>query len=439
MPSSVFTQQNTLEKVSGIVKRITFHSGETGWTVLKLSPFDRPHEEVAVTVHQSKVFAGATMDFYGNWTHHPKFGEQFKAVKAVERKPATANALEKYLGSGLIKGVGPITAKAIVHHFGKDTLAVFDTHIHRLVEVPGIAQKKLEMIATAWEEHKDIKDVMLFLQQYNISTLFATKIYKTYGKEAIALVSENPYRLAEDIYGIGFFSADNIARKMGLGDQSDQRIKAAIDHVLDNSREEGHCYLTREQIIRAVNELLSLQLDRRTEAILATMAAEHKINVRVLPQGTNTTGQELSSIPCYYAPSIYFDEAYIAKKVKELANKTIPVDTQRVTRWIHGFCEKQTITLSEEQQQAITGMVQQGFSLLTGGPGVGKTTTTRVLVRLLLAMKKRVLLAAPTGRASQRMTEVIGIQAKTIHRLLEWQPAIGGFKKNEQDPLTTDV
>src|SRR5579859_4577539 len=157
MSSEVFTQQNTLEKVSGIVKRITFHSVETGWTVLKISPFDRLQTEVAVTVHQSKVFAGATMDFYGNWTHHPKFGEQFKAVKAIELKPATANALEKYLGSGLIKGVGPQTAKAIVTHFGKDTLDVFDTKIERLMEVPNIAEKKLEMISKAWEEHRDIK------------------------------------------------------------------------------------------------------------------------------------------------------------------------------------------------------------------------------------------------------------------------------------------
>lgn len=439
MASSVFTQQNTLEKISGIVKRITFHSVETGWTVLKISPFDRPQEEVAVTLHQSKVFAGATMDFYGNWTHHPKFGDQFKAVRAVEKKPATANALQKYLGSGLIKGVGPATAKAIVTYFGKETLEVFDTQIERLDEVPNIGTKKLEMIARAWEEHKDIKDVMLFLQQYDISTLFATKIYKTYGREAIALVSENPYKLAEDIYGIGFFSADTLARNMGLGEESDQRIQAAIDHVLDNSREEGHCYLTREQIVKAVNDLLSLSLDSRTEALLATLATENKVKMRVLSQTLGAPAQEASPITCYYAPSIYFDETYIAKKVKDLAKKTIPVEKDRVSRWITRFCEHQAIALSEEQQQSITGIVQQGFSLLTGGPGVGKTTTTRVLVRLLLAMKKQVLLAAPTGRAAQRMTEVIGQEAKTIHRLLEWQPAIGGFKKNEQDPLTTDV
>jgi exodeoxyribonuclease V alpha subunit len=451
MSSPVFTQQNTLEKVSGIVKRITFHSVETGWTVLKVSPFDRPLQEVAVTVHQSHVFAGATMEFYGNWTHHPKFGEQFTASRAVELKPATANALRNYLGSGLIKGVGPVTAKAIVTHFGKDTLAVFDTQIHRLTEVPGIAEKKLRMIANAWEEHKDIKDVMLFLQQYDVSTLFATKIYKTYGKDAIRIVSENPYKLAEDIYGIGFFSADNIAQKMGLGEQSDQRIQAAIDHVLDNSREEGHCYLTKAQILTNVNELLAMQLDQRTATILDTMEARDKVKVRLLPlsmtQGhtapnstaPDTNQEEPSLTPCYYAHSIYYDEAYIARKGTSLVKKRFSVDMQRVSRWVRIFCEKKGIVLSDEQQHAIAGIVQHGFSILTGGPGVGKTTTTHVLVRLLLAMKKQVLLAAPTGRAAQRMTEVIGIQAKTIHRLLEWQPSIGGFAKHEQDTLNTDV
>ncbi len=433
MESKIFTQQNNIEKLSGIVKRITFHSVETGWTVLKISPFDQPLLEKTVTVHQSKVFAGATMDFYGNWTHHPKFGDQFKATKAVELKPATANALEKYLGSGLIKGVGPVTAKAIVNHFGKDTLVVFDKHIKRLMEVPNIAEKKLEMISLAWEEHKDIKDVMMFLQDYDISTLFATKIYKTYGKEAISVVSDNPYKLAEDIFGIGFFSADTIAIKMGLGEESQQRIQAAIDHVLDSSREEGHCYLTKEQIIAQVNELLQLQIDTQTEAILNKMEKEDKVKVREL---SLRGGEEKTK--CYYAPSIYFDEGYIAKKVKELVKKKISVDATRVNKWITSFCEKKKISLSEEQQSAIVEIVQHGFSILTGGQGVGKTTTTKVLVQLLLAMKKSVLLAAPTGRASQRMTEVIGLQAKTIHRLLEWQASQGGFKKNEQDPLKAD-
>jgi exodeoxyribonuclease V alpha subunit len=435
MQSKVFTQPSTLEKLSGIVKRITFHSPETGWTVLKINPFDKPLLEIAVTIHQSKVFAGATMDFYGNWTHHPKFGEQFKAVKAVELKPASANALEKYLGSGLIKGIGPAFAKRIVDHFGKDTLDVFDTHIEKLDEVPGIAKKKLDMIALAWVEHKDIKDVMMFLQSYDISTLFAVKIYKTYGKESISIVSENPYRLAKDIFGIGFFSADKVALNMKLGEASEQRITAAIDHVLAGSREEGHCYLTREQIVKQVNELLQNSLDVQILTLLKNLEQAEAIKVRVLSAPNAKEDQQVKG---YYSPSIYFDEEYIGKKVKQLGKKTIPQDEARIKIWIGKYCAKYTISLSDEQEQSVVGVVRQGFSILTGGPGCGKTTTTRVLVALLSAMKKKVLLAAPTGRASQRMTEVIGMQAKTIHRLLEWQPAKGGFKKTDKDPLKAD-
>ncbi len=435
-----------LEKLSGIVKRITFHSPESGWTVLKITPFDRPGDEVPVTVYQSKVFAGATMAFYGNWAHHPKFGEQFKAVKVEELKPATANALEKYLGSGLIKGVGPAFAKRIVKHFGKDTLEVFDTDIDRLMEVPGIAKKKLKTIVNAWEEHKDIKDVMLFLQSYDISTLFAVKIYKTYGKEAISIVSENPYRLAKDIYGIGFFSADKIALSMGLGIDSEQRIRAAIEHVLAASREEGHCYLTTAQITKQVNELLDNTLDDRVEPLLSSMEQAGDIKTRefVPPQATisrnKTKTQEVTdtAATCYYAPSVYFDEEYIARKLKELSKYHVSVDAKRMDAWIVKYREKYGVSLSDEQQQAVTNIAGCGFSVLTGGPGCGKTTTTRVLVGLLNAMGRKVVLGAPTGRASQRMTEVIGLQAKTLHRLLEWQAAQGGFKKSEDEPLKTD-
>jgi exodeoxyribonuclease V alpha subunit len=431
-----------LEKLSGIVKRITFHSPESGWTVLKITPFDRPGDEVPVTVYQSKVFAGATMTFYGNWTNHPKFGEQFKAVKVEELKPATTNALEKYLGSGLIKGVGPVFARRIVKHFGKDTLEVFDTDIERLMEVPGIAKKKLKTIVCAWEEHKDIKDVMLFLQSYDISTLFAVKIYKTYGKEAVRIVSENPYRLAKDIYGIGFFSADKVALSMGLGADSEQRIKAAIEHILAASREEGHCYLTTSQISKQVNELLGSMLDDRISPLLVSMEQAGDIKTRQLtpPQATikDKTENVSTTATCYYAPSIYYDEEYIAKKVQQLSTNHLSVDTKRMDAWIAKYREKYKISLSDEQQQAVTRIAGCGFSILTGGPGCGKTTTTRVLVRLLNAMGRKVVLGAPTGRASQRMTEVIGLQAKTLHRLLEWQAAQGGFKKNEQEPLKTD-
>ncbi|MEI6533425.1 MAG: AAA family ATPase [Candidatus Roizmanbacteria bacterium] len=425
--SPLLSSDAVLEQVSGIVKRVTFHSVESGWTVLKISPFNDPAKEITVTIHQSKVFAGATMDFFGNWNVHPKYGNQFKAIKAVEKKPATANALEKYLGSGLIKGVGPKTAKRIVSYFGKDTLDVFDTSIDRLKEVTGIAELKLEMIKKGWIEHKEIREVMMFLQSYGISTLFAVKIYKSYGNDAIKIVSENPYKLAKDIYGIGFYSADQIALSMEIPKDSPKRITAGIDHVLDSSREEGHCYLTREQIIKGVDKLLQLECEEKTNELLELMEKNEDLKVR-----------NLNETKCYYSKSLYYDEMYIAGKVNTLSKHHIIVDLERVDSWIKSFCEKTNTALSDEQAEAVKGIVTNGFSILTGGPGCGKTTTTRVLVKLLKAMGKKVVLCAPTGRASQRMSEVIGDQSKTIHRLLEWAPATGGFKKNEEDQLKAD-
>ncbi|MDB5262261.1 MAG: exodeoxyribonuclease subunit alpha [Adhaeribacter sp.] len=422
-----------LEKLSGIVKRVTFHSVETGYTVLKVNSFQKPNEELTVVVHQSKVFAGATMDFYGEWANHPSYGLQFKASKVIERKPATAHALEKYLGSGLIKGVGPVTAKRIVRHFGDKTMDVFESSIEKLTEVEGIARLKLEMISKAWIEHQEIRNVMLFLQDHHISTLFAVKIYKTYGNDAIEVVTTNPYRLAADIYGIGFFSADKVAQSLGLAPDSPQRIQAGIEHVLQNAREEGHCYLTQQQIIEAVAELLALQNIPAIEAILQQMEEKEELKIRLLPDEQGMVQK------CFYAHSLYFDEQYIATRVKKLTVVPIKVNQAHLLQDLEVFCQVNQIMLSEEQKESVLQIATKRLSILTGGPGCGKTTTTRALVGVLQFMSKKVMLAAPTGRAAQRMSEVIGLEAKTIHRLLEWDPAKGGFKRNDVDPLQTDI
>jgi exodeoxyribonuclease V alpha subunit len=421
------------ERLSGIVKRVTFHSVETGYTVLKVNSFQKPNEELTVVVHQSKVFAGATMDFYGEWANHPSYGLQFKAVKVIERKPATANALEKYLGSGLIKGVGPVTAKRIVRHFGDKTLEIFENSIEKLTEVEGIARLKLEMISKAWAEHQEISNVMLFLQAHNISTLFAVKIFKTYGNEAIELVKTNPYRLAADIYGIGFFSADKVALSLGLARDSPQRIRAAIEHVLQNARQEGHCYLTQQQIIEAVVALLALNVIAVIEAILQEMEKKEELKIRLLPD------EQGMAQKCFYAHSLYFDEQYIATKVRQLASKQAKRNREHLLGDLEIFCQLHHINLSEEQQQSVLQIATEYLSILTGGPGCGKTTTTRALVGLMQFMGKDIMLAAPTGRAAQRMGEVIGLEARTIHRLLEWDPAKAGFKRNELAPLQTDM
>ncbi|MGB5157694.1 SF1B family DNA helicase RecD2 [Desulfobacterium sp. N47] len=417
------------ESIRGIVDRVTYHNPDNGWSVLRVFSFDNPHQQETVTVHQTKVFAGATMEFHGSWTTHPKFGRQFKATKAIEKKPATIAALEKYLGSGLIKGIGPKTAHKIVKHFGNETLEIFENDIKRLTEIRGIAQLKLNMICDAWIEHRAIRKVMMFLQSHGISTLFAVRIYKEYGDNAIEYVNDDPYRLAQDFYGIGFFSADRVALSIGLEKDSPQRIKAGINHVLAASRESGHCYLTQSQITAQVNELLELKLDDRIPDYLDQMKKDQLLMVRELinPQGMAES--------CYYSKSLYYDEMYVANRISDTENPPV-ADKERIEIWISRYCKAKNFSLSIEQADAVKGIVCEMFSVLTGGPGCGKTTTTMIIVKLLEAMKCKILLAAPTGRAAQRMMDVIGNESKTIHRLLEWQ--MGRFKRNEENPLDAD-
>lgn len=417
------------ETVRGIVSRITYHNPDSGWSVLRVHPFDNAHEQLTVTVHQTKVFAGATMEFRGAWTVHPQFGRQFKATEAIEKKPASAAALEKYIGSGLIKGVGPSTAKKIVRHFGEETLEVFENSISRLTEVPGIARKKLAMIEDAWQEHRMVREVMTFLQGHGISTLFSVRIYKKYGDRAIEMVLEDPYRLANDFFGIGFFSADKVALSIGLAKDSQRRLMAAVKHILAASREQGHCYLTTVQIDRELRQLLDMDCRDRLDSVLRQMQDEDHLRLRLL--GDNG----LPDVPCYYSKSLYYDEEAVARRLSKMTGD-IHCDQNRISRWLADYCATKAISLSDEQRQAAQQVVRQRCSVLTGGPGCGKTTTTQVIVRLLESMNKEVLLAAPTGRASQRMSEVIGREAKTIHRLLEWQN--GSFQRNEEHPLHTD-
>lgn len=418
------------EIVKGIVQRVTYHNAVTGWSVLRISPFNSPGSMETVTVHQTQVFAGATMEFHGAWTVHPQFGRQFKADRAIERKPATAAALEKYLGSGLIQGVGPKTAAKIVRHFKSSTLDVFENDMGRLIEVPGIARKKLEMISEAWREHRMVREVMMFLQGHGISTLFAVRIYKKYGEEAIRMVSDDPYRLASDFYGIGFFSADRVAQSLGLGQDSEQRIAAAVRHVLAAGREQGHCFLFLTQIRTEVGELLSFDPAERLTEILQKMEIDNQLKVRLL------SGSDMGEGPCYYSKSLYYDEAFVARSISAMAHP-LGVDMKYIDQWLERYCGRQGIRLSRQQAVAVRSIVASRFAVLTGGPGCGKTTTTLVIVRLLEDLGKKVLLAAPTGRAAQRMSEVIGREAKTLHRLLEWRN--GAFEKNQEQPLAADV
>lgn len=418
------------EKVTGVVERITYHNESTGWSVLKVAPFQSLGEVATVTVHQTKVFAGATILFSGSWTNHPKYGRQFKAEFATEIKPASASALEKYIGSGLIKGVGPKTARKIVRFFDKNTLEVFENDIDQLLNVPGIAKKKLKTIKEAWTEHRAIRDVMIFLQSHGISTLFAVRIFKKYGDMAIEMVRDNPYRLAIDFYGIGFFSADRVALSLGFSEDSTLRIQAAIRHLLSASREQGHCYLTLSQIVAQANDLLGKSLDNQIPNHLEEMMHQGRLKVRPLD-----SLQGAGDDQCYYSNTLYHDEEYVAERLRNAVGR-MGHDTGKIKKSLHLYGKKSGFALSQQQSEAVVQIVDQQCSVLTGGPGCGKTTTTTAIVDVLTAMGKTVLLAAPTGRAAQRMGEVIGIPAKTIHRLLEFQGT--GFKRNQENPLKAD-
>ncbi len=422
-------RETTRENLWGIVDRVTFHSEDTGYSVLRVHINGNPHQQETVIVHQMKVFAGATIEFTGSWKNHSKHGRQFNATSAIEKQPASIAALEKYLGSGLIRGVGPKTAKRIVRNFGRRTLEVFENNIEKLTEVPGIAAKKLDTISRAWAEHRAIRNVMMFLQSHGISTLFSVRIYKEYGDTAIEKVRSNPYRLSNDFYGIGFLSADKVALSIGLAPDSSERLMAGISHVLAAGKQFGHCYLTMEQIEIQVQELLNQDIKDCLADILSHMAQADLLRIRHL---NDSDGK---MITCYYSKALYYDEIRVAEKIRGM-NHPAEVDKHRVETWLQRYCNARRMSLSCQQETAIKNIVTCRFAVLTGGPGCGKTTATRVLVKLLEAMGKKILLAAPTGRAAQRMTDVIGRSSKTVHRLLKWQA--GRFKKNEESPLDAD-
>ena len=415
------------EQISGIITKVTYRNEENGWSVLKIDRFGERFAPVTVIVHHVQIYPGATCDFWGTWVEHPKFGRQFKARKIIEKKPATTLALEKYLGSGLIKGVGPKIAKRIVKFFGDETLEIFENEIEKLTNIKGISKEKVKQIQKAWVEHREIRDLMIFLGEHNISTLFAVKIFKEYGRAAIHVIKNNPYQLADDIYGVGFLSADHLALKIGLAKDSPLRISSCIKFVLNNARDSGHCYLTKEQIKTGVNEKLAEDYSSLIEEGIEELISEKKIKFRILKRP--------HPVECYYAPTLFFDELSISKNITRLTQQKIDSEEEKRELWIDEYSKTQYLKLSVEQKKAVLGMTGVGFSILTGGPGCGKTTTLKILVGYLRSHHLKFLLAAPTGRAAQRMSEVVGHEALTIHRLLVWNPHNGGFNRDEDSPL----
>jgi len=420
------------EHLQGIVERVTYHAEDSGYTTVARLKAPGARDLVTIVGRFPDIHAGQSLRLVGYWREHVKYGQQFQVVQAQETKPATLTGLEKYLGSGLIKGIGPVTARRIVAHFGLETLEIIEQSCSRLSEVPGIAHKRVAMIEHAWATQKAIKEVMLFLQGHAVSTTYAVKIYKQYGDQAIDVVSRNPYQLAADIYGIGFVAADTIARNIGIAPDSDFRYQAGMLYVLQQAAEDGHCFLPEHELVERVVKRLALpespvDLVRISALILQMAEAKQLI--------TQPGYGDLADQRICYAPAFYHTEQALATRLSAFVRRPVVVDLSRVQRWIDKYTQKRGITLSEEQRQAVELAASSRLLVLTGGPGCGKTFTTRTVVALWKAMGKSILLAAPTGRAAQRLAEMAGQEAKTIHRLLAFDPGTMQFRFNEEHPL----
>lgn len=409
-----------MQKLRCVVERVTYQNPENGYSVMKVKVKDYS-DLVTLVGNLLEVPVGSVLLCEGEWKVDKRYGNQFVAQTWEEVMPATLYGIEKYLGSGLVKGIGPKYAQLIVSKFGLDTIEVIETDIQRLYEVPGIGKKRVEKIQESWEKQKDIKNVMLFLQGYGVSTAYAAKIYRQYGKDSIDTVKGNPYRLADDIWGIGFKTADGIANKMGYENNDPRRCKSGINYTLSELADEGHVYAEEEQLVKSAKELLQADEEPIRDAMSEMVQAEE----------LKTDGDAI------YLPPFYYAEVGTANRLLSLLeNKTANLFAKPFN--IEEISKSTGIEYDEVQIQAIKQAIDSKVMVLTGGPGTGKTTTTQGIIAALKSMGLRILLAAPTGRASKRMSEATGMEAKTIHRLLEYNPK-DGYKRNDENPLEGDA
>lgn len=409
-----------MEHLRCVVERITYRNEENGYTVIKCKAKNYS-DLVTVVGAMPDVHVGSVLSLEGFWKIDSKYGRQFSAEKWEETLPATVYGIEKYLGSGLIKGVGPKFAKRIVQKFGKDTLDVIEEQPDLLIEVEGIGRVRVERIKNSWQEQKEIKDIMLFLQGHEVSTSHATKIFKTYGRESIAVVKENPYRLADDIWGIGFKTADTIAGKLGIEKDRFIRLRSGILYTLNKLSESGHCFAVREQLIDTAVKLLDVE------------SPELEITLDEMLRTEDVIRDE----EAIYLPPFYFSEAGCAKRLLNLLRAKREIDSD-VNLVMEKVIRQTGISYDEIQMEAIRTAFVSKVMVLTGGPGTGKTTTTLGIISAYRESGAQIILAAPTGRAAKRMSEATGMEAKTIHRLLEYKPP-EGYQRNEENPLKGDV
>ncbi len=413
--------------LTGSVERVTFHSEETGFAVLKVKVRGL-REPVTVVGTLPNISAGEWLEAEGRWHIDPKHGQQFKADHLRTTHPDTLEGIERYLGSGLIKGIGPVYAQKLVQAFGKEVFDVIDNRSALLLKVPGIGPGRRTAIKEAWAEHKVVRAIMTFLLSHGVSTARAFRIYKTYGEQAIETVMSDPYCLARDIRGIGFQTADQVARQLGIAHDSDLRARAGIEHVLQELTSDGHCAYPRTALIETAEKMLEIPT-----AIVST-AVDHGIHANRLVQDSDPHGE-----PVIYLRALYLAEKVFAADLCALAGGTHPcppIDVDKALAWVQ---DQVRLELAPAQQEAIRQAVGSKVMIITGGPGVGKTTIVNSILKIFRAKKLKVVCCAPTGRAAKRMSETTGLTAKTIHRLLEFDPQTGRFKHGADKPLAGDV
>lgn len=419
-------QDQGREVLAGLVERVTFHNPDNGFCVLRVKARGQ-RDLVTIIGHAATISAGEWITASGIWNNDRTHGLQFKAHFLKTSAPSSVEGIEKYLGSGMIRGIGPVYAKRLVKAFGRDVFDVIETTPERLREVSGIGPVRATRIISGWADQKVIREIMVFLHQHGVGTARAVRIFKTYGTDAVQVMSENPYRLAKDIRGIGFRTADLIAEKLGIEKTAMIRVRAGISFALTEAMSDGHCGLPRGDLAGLAGELLEVP----AELIESAIRLE-------LEEGT-VTADSVGDTQCLFLTGLYMAEHGIAEHLVRLCNGFLPwpdINVDRALPWIE---QKTSLMLAASQKEAIRLALRSKVLVITGGPGVGKTTIVNSILRILAAKGTDILLCAPTGRAAKRMTEATGREARTIHRLLEFDPKAFGFKRNEENPLDCDL
>ena len=413
---------NDLEQLRGEVERLVYSSEESGFTICRLVVPGKG-ELVTVVGNMPGIQPGERLHLRGRWINHPVHGYQFRADSYSSQLPASANAVRRYLASSLVKGIGPVLAGRLVDCFGDETLRVIDEQPERLSEAPGVGPRRVESIKRAWEEQQEIRSVMLFLQGHGVSAAYATRIYKTYGQDAVGVVQENPYRLAQDVRGIGFITADKIARQMGIDEHSPHRAEAALEHLLLERAGEGHVFSPNAELVQMCQHRYDLPEDLLKAAV----------------QSLRKAGRIVLDGEAVFLRGLYIAERGVAGSIRALMASPRQRREFNAAAAVDWASRRMGVELTGEQRQAVQEAVSQKVFVLTGGPGTGKTTILRAVISVFEALGQRVALAAPTGRAAKRLGEAAGREARTLHRLLEFKPGEGGYGRNAERPLETDA